>query len=295
MATPESLAEQFEAHRGHLRGVAYRLLGSVSDAEDAVQESWLRLSRARADEVTNLRGWLTTVVSRLCLDALRTRTARREDSLDVRMPDPIVSQLLATSDGPEADAIRADTAGLALLVVLDALEPDERVAVVLHDVAGLSFDEIAPIVDRTADATRQLASRARRRVHEHVPPPDAGLRTQRRLVDAFLAAARAGHVEGLLAVLAPSVVLRADGGVARGMSRIVRGADEVVAQAAAFSRIGLATDLALINDEVGLVSRLPDGRLFSVMAFAVRGERIVAIDILADADRLARLALPAVE
>src|SRR5438094_2545435 len=212
MPTPEWLAEQFEQHRAHLRAVAYRMLGSASEAEDAVQESWIRLGRTDVSAVENLRAWLTTVVARMCLDMLRTRTSRREDPLDrnaTDVPDPVITR---ADEDPESDAMVADSVGLALLVVLETLEPAERLAFVLHDVFGMTFDEIAPIVDRSAVAARQLASRARRRVQGQAPTSDADLRTQRRVVDAFLAAVRDGDFEPLVAVLDPEIVLRADGG-----------------------------------------------------------------------------------
>jgi RNA polymerase sigma factor (sigma-70 family) len=213
MPTPERLAEQFEEHRSHVRAVAYRMLGSVSEAEDAVQEAWIRLARTDVSGVDNLRGWLTTVVARVCLDMLRTRASRREDPLDVHVPDPIITRAVSTGDeGPERDAMLADSVGLALLVVLEKLEPPERLAFVLHDVFGMTFEEIAPIVDRSVVATRQLASRARRRVQGQAPSSDADLRKQRRVVDAFLAAAQDGDFEALVAVLDPAIVLRADGG-----------------------------------------------------------------------------------
>jgi RNA polymerase sigma factor (sigma-70 family) len=294
MPTPERLAALFEDHRSHVRAVAYRMLGSTSEADDAVQEAWLRLSRADVSSVANLRGWLTTVVARVCLDALRARASRREDSLDTHVPDPVVTRL-RSDDGPEVEALRADSVGLALLVVFETLTPDERLAFVLHDVFGMSFEEIAPIVDRSVVATRQLASRARRRVREEAPSPDPGLRAQRAIVDAFLAAVRDGNFEALVAVLHPDIVLRADGGAAKGLSRIVRGASEVVSQAAAFSKIGLSSLVVLVNGHVGVLSRLPDGRPFSVMAFTVSGGKVVEIDILADVERLARLDLSAVD
>ncbi|HSL20363.1 MAG TPA: sigma-70 family RNA polymerase sigma factor [Vicinamibacterales bacterium] len=294
MPTTERLAEQFEEHRAHLRAVAYRMLGSASEAEDAVQESWIRLGRTDVSDVENLRAWLTTVVVRVCLDMLRTRTSRREDPLDqtienaTHVPDPVITR--APAD-PESDAIVADSVGLALLVVLDTLEPAERLAFVLHDVFGVPFDEIAPIVDRSAVAARQLASRARRRVRSQAPASDADLRNQRRVVNAFLAAVRDGDFERLVAVLDPDIVLRADGGAAKGMSRLVRGAQAVVAQAASFSKIGLSNQVVLVNGNVGLVCRLPDGRLFSVVGFTIAGGKIVEMDILADPGRLSRLDL----
>jgi RNA polymerase sigma factor (sigma-70 family) len=291
MPTPERLADRFEEHRAHLRAVAYRMLGSLSDAEDAVQESWLRLSRTDVSGVENLRAWLTTVVARVCLDMLRARTSRREDSLDVHVPDPIVTR--ADAD-PESGAMLADSVGLALLVLLETLEPAERIAFVLHDVFGMTFDEIAPIVDRSPVAARQLASRARRRVQGQAPVPDPDLRTQRRVVDAFLAAVRDGNFDALVGVLDPAIVLRADGGEAKGMSRIVRGAQAVVAQAAAFSKLGLSNQLVLVNGNIGVVSRLADGRVLSVIGFTIAGGKVVEMDILADPERLSRLDLSAI-
>jgi RNA polymerase sigma-70 factor (ECF subfamily) len=292
MVTPERLAEQFEQHRPHLRAVAYRMLGSASEAEDAVQESWIRLGRTDVGDVQNLRGWLTTVVARVCLDLLRTRTSRREDPLDVHVPDPIITR--ADAD-PEADAIRADSIGLALLVVLETLEPPERLAFVLHDVFAMSFDEIAPIVDRSPAAARQLASRARRRVQSNAPSSDPDLRQQRRVVDAFLAAVSEGDFARLVAILDPDVVLRADGGALAGASRIVRGAQAVVEQAETFSKLGLATEIVLVNGSLGFISRRSDGRLFSVLGLTISSGKIVQIDILADPERLSRLDLSAIE
>jgi RNA polymerase sigma-70 factor (ECF subfamily) len=295
MPTPERLAEQFEAHRPHVRAVAYRMLGSVSEAEDAVQEAWFRFSRTDTSDVDNLRGWLTTVVARVCLDMLRTRASRREDPLDVHVPDPIVTRLRSRDHGPEADAILADSVGLALLVVLEKLEPAERLAFVLHDVFAMSFDDIAPIVERSVVATRQLASRARRRVQGQAPTSDADLKQQRRVVDAFLAAVQNGDFEALVSVLDPDIVLRADGGAIKGMSRLVRGARAVVAQAASFSKIALSNQIVLVNGNVGVVTRLPGGRAFSVIAFTIADGRVVEMDILADSDRLSRLDLSAIE
>jgi len=296
MATPERLAEQFEEHRPHMRAAAYRMLGSVSEAEDAVQEAWIRLSRTDVSDIDNLRGWLTTVVARVCLDMLRTRASRREDPLDVHVPDPIISRAIGRGDeGPEADALLADSVGLALLIVLEKLEPAERLAFVLHDVFAMTFEEIAPIVDRSVVATRQLASRARRRVQGQAPTPDADLPTQRRVVDAFLAAVRDGDFQALVTVLDPAIVLRADGGALKGLSRLVRGAQAVVAQATAFSKLGLSNQVVLVNGNVGVVSRLPDGRLLSVIGFTIAGGKVVEMDILADPDRLSRLDLSAIE
>ena len=296
MPTPERLAGQFEEHRSHVRAVAYRMLGSVSEAEDAVQEAWIRFSRTDVSGVDNLRGWLTTVVARVCLDMLRTRASRREDPLDVHVPDPIIARAIARGEeGPEADAMLADSVGLALLVVLEKLEPAERLAFVLHDVFGMTFEEIAPIVDRSVVATRQLASRARRRVQGQAPASEKDLRQQRRVVDAFLAAVQDGDFEALVTVLDPEIVLRADGGAAKGMSRLVRGAQAVVAQAAAFSKLGLSSQVVLVNGNIGVVSRLPDGRVLSVIGFTIAGGKVVEMDILADPDRLSRLDLSAIE
>jgi len=292
MPTPDWLAEQFEQHRAHLRAVAYRMLGSASEAEDAVQESWIRLGRTDVSAVENLRAWLTTVVSRVCLDMLRTRASRREDALDTHVPDPVITR--ADAD-PESDAMLADSVGLALLVVLEALEPAERLAFVLHDVFGMTFEEIAPIVDRSPAAARQLASRARRRVQGRAPDVDHDLRQQRRVVDAFLAAVRDADFAALVAVLDPDIVLRADGGTAKGMSRLVRGAQAVASQATSFSRLGLSSEIVLVNGNIGVVSRLPDGRLFSVVGFTIAGGKVVEMDILADPDRLSRLDLSAIE
>jgi RNA polymerase sigma factor (sigma-70 family) len=291
MPTPESLAEQFEEHRAHLRRVAYRMLGSASEAEDAVQESWIRLGRTDVSAVENLRAWLTTVVARVCLDMLRTRTSRREAPLDVHVPDPVITR----ADDPESNAMRADSVGLALLVVLETLEPAERVAFVLHDVFGLTFDEIAPIVDRSPVAARQLASRARRRVQGSVPDADRDLQQQRRVVDAFLAAVHEGDFERLITVLDPDIVLRADGGRLASASRVVRGAQAVAGQAAMFSRLGLSDQVVLVNDNIGLLERRPDGKLFAVIGFTIARGRIVEMDILADPERLERLDLSAVE
>ena len=286
------LAEEFETHRAHLRAVAYRMLGSTSDAEDAVQEGWIRLGRTDVTEVENLRAWLTTVVARVCLDMLRTRTSRREDPLDTHVPDPVIT---SADRDPESDAMTVDSVGLALLVVLENLEPRERLAFVLHDVFGMTFDEIAPIVDRSAVAARQLASRARRRVQSRTPKADHDPRQQRRVLDAFMAAAQEGDFERLVAVLDPDIVLRADAGALIGMSRVVRGANAVAAQAATFSRSGLSNQLVRVNGDLGFVSRRPDGRVFSVIGFTIAGGKIAEMDILADPERLSRLDLSAIE
>ncbi|MFI1618436.1 RNA polymerase sigma factor SigJ [Streptomyces lydicus] len=285
----EWLAERFEENRSHLRAVAYRMLGSLSEAEDAVQEAWLRLNRSGADEVENLGGWLTMVVGRVCLDQLRMRKARREDPLEVRVPEPVV--LRADPADPEHQALLADSVGLALLVVLETLSPAERLAFVLHDMFAMPFDEIAPIVDRTPAAARQLASRARRRVQGNVPASDPDPARRREVVDAFLAASRGGDFEALLAVLDPDVLLRADAGAASdGLTKLVRGARAVAEQALTFSRFALAGRPALVNGEPGLVTT-QDGQPFSVMGFTVAHGRIVEINILADPARLRRVDL----
>jgi RNA polymerase sigma-70 factor, ECF subfamily len=285
----EWLAERFEEHRTHLRAVAYRMLGSVSEADDAVQEAWLRLSRSDAREIENLGGWLTTVVGRVCLNMLRSRRTRREDPLEVHVPEPIVSR----EDGldPEHEALLADSVGLALLVVLETLTPPERLAFVLHDMFAVPFDEIGAMVGRSPAAARQLASRARRRVQGEAPAPDPDLGRQREVVDAFFAAAREGDFEALVAVLDPDVVLRSDGGAARpAASHVVHGAEAVARRAMTFARLAPFVRPALVNGAAGVVVA-PRGRPFSVMAFTVRNGRIVAIDGLADPDRLKELDL----
>jgi RNA polymerase sigma factor (sigma-70 family) len=281
------LNEQFEQHRSHLRAVAYRMLGSLSDADDAVQDAWLRFSRADTSDVENLRAWLTTVVSRVSLNMLRSRQTRREEGYAPHMPDPIIDSPNGTD--PEHQALLADSVGVALLVVLDTLSPPERLAFVLHDIFAVPFDEIAPIVDRTPEAARQLASRARRRVQGEPTVPDTDLVRQRELVDAFMAAARKGDFEALVAVLDPEVVVRADSGV--GIDRELRGADVVARNASAFHRLGLLTRPAIVNGVAGAVALRDDGSAFSVGAFTVRGGKIVAIDFLADPVRLAGLDL----
>src|SRR5439155_3881497 len=248
------LAERFEAERPHLRAVAYRMLGSVTEADDAVQDAWLRLNRADASNVDNLGGWLKTVVARLCLDMLRSRTARREEPIGVHVPEPIVS----SADGvdPEQEALLADSVGLAMLVVLETLTPAERLAFVLHDTFALPFDEIAPIVGRSTEATRQLASRARRRVRGASTSSDVSVARQREVIDAFLAAARGGDFEALLRVLDPEVVARADAGAGPsilGRSREIRGAREVARQAMAFRQLAPGARPALVNGSAGLV------------------------------------------
>jgi RNA polymerase sigma factor (sigma-70 family) len=280
------LAERFEEHRGRLRGVAYRMLGSLSEADDAVQEAWLRLSRSDADEIENLGGWLTTVVGRVSLNMLRSRNSRREQPLGVHVPEPIVDP--ADGTDPEHEALVADSVGLALLVVLETLSPAERVAFVLHDIFAVPFDEIAPIVDRSPEAARQLASRARRRVQAENTVPDPDLDAQREVVEAFLAAARDGDFDRLVAVLDPDVVLRADLGAAG--SREVRGPDAVIGQAMFYEQLGLVMKPALINGAVGVVTTR-DGQPFSVGGFTVRHGRIVEMDWLADPARLRELDL----
>ncbi len=293
MDQSEWLAERFEDHRTRLRAVAYRMLGSLAEADDAVQEAWLRLNRSDASEVQNLGGWLTTVVARICLNMLQSRRSRHEESLDAHVPDPVVSSDGATD--PEEQALLADSVSLAMLVVLETLGPAERLAFVLHDMFDVPFDEIAPIVGRSPAAARQLASRARRRIKGAAPVPDTDLTRQREVVDAFLAAARAGDFEALLDVLDPDVLLRADGGaVTPGASRVIRGAAAVAGQALAFSRRlgpGVVVRPALVNGAPGFVSRTPDGRPFSVMGATVSRGKIVEIDILADPVRLAQLDL----
>jgi RNA polymerase sigma factor (sigma-70 family) len=286
----EWLALRFEEKRNHLRAVAYQMLGSLSDADDAVQEAWLRLSRSDPSSIENLGGWLTTVTARVCLDMLRSRRLRREEPLDVHVPDPIVSR----KDGidPEHEVLLADSVGLALLVVLETLDPAERLAFVLHDIFDVPFDEIAPIVGCSQAAARQLASRARRRVQGAAPLPDADLTRQREVVDVFLAAARDGDFDALLAVLDPDVVLRADrGAVPPGASRVVRGARTAAEQALRFWRVAGFARPALVNGAAGIVAFAPDGRPFSVVGFTVRRGKIVEIDVLADPARLRQLDL----
>jgi RNA polymerase sigma factor (sigma-70 family) len=292
MKDQDWLAERFEANRSHLRGVAYRMLGSVSEADDAVQEAWIRLSRTDTSEVDNLRAWLTTVVGRVSLNMLRSRKTRREASLEVHLPDPIVSP--EHGNDPEQEALLGDSVGLAMLVVLDSLTPAERVAFVLHDVFAVPFDDIAPIVGRTPAAARQLASRARRRV-QGAPVPDTDLEGQWVVVDAFLAAAREGDFGRLLAVLDPEVVLRSDGGVSRpNLDSIVHGAQAVAAQAMTFRRFADSATRILVNGTPGGVAWAPDGSPFAVVSLTVRSGRIVAIDILADPDRLREVDLSVV-
>ncbi|MFF4352209.1 sigma-70 family RNA polymerase sigma factor [Streptomyces sp. NPDC001530] len=281
-AESEFLAERFEAHRSHLRAVAYRMLGSLAEADDAVQEAWLKLSRADAGRVDNLGGWLTTVVGRVCLDMLRSRRTRGEEPLEepgVRMPEPVISPVSGID--PEQEALLADSVGLALLVVLETLTPAERLAFVLHDLFAVPFEEIAPIVGRTPAASRQLASRARRRVQGGAPAPDPDLAQQREVVDAFLAAAREGDFDALVAVLDPDVVARSEGGVTAGAAAVASGASS-------FAHLARIARPALVNGAAGVVV-VADGRLVSVLAFTVVHGRIAVIDILNDPERLAGL------
>jgi len=277
-------AARFEEHRSRLRAVAYRMLGSFAEADDAVQETWLRVTRASGDDVANVGGWLTTVVSRQCLTMLRSRASRREDPLDVRVPDPVVE----SGDGgdPAEQGVLADSVGLALLVVLEALEPAERLAFVLHDMFAVPFDDIAPMVGRSPAAARQLASRARRRVRGATPAGQPDRARQRKIVEAWLAAARGGDFTGLVALLHPDAVLRVDTGGAG--SKLVRGAAEVAGQASAYRAAGLRARFAVVNGGPGIVSTI-DGRVAAVLAFTVADGLIVEIDILADPERLVGL------
>src|SRR5574341_1231405 len=291
MEAQDWLARRFEANRPHLRAVAYRMLGSRSEADDAVQEAWLHLSRSDTSGVGNLGGWLTTVVARVCLDMLRTRRSRREEPLGLgaQVPEPVVRG--ADSLGPEHETLLAEGVGLALLVVLERLAPAERVAFVLHDTFGVPFDEIAAIVGRTPAATRQLASRARRRVRGTSTVPDADLASQRAVVDAFLAAARERDFDALVAVLDPDVVARADRAAApAGAPREARGAATVARRALAYSQPARFAQLALVNGAVGVVVA-PRGRLLGALAFTVTRGKIVEIDILGDPARLRQLDL----
>ncbi|MFI7498399.1 sigma-70 family RNA polymerase sigma factor [Streptomyces sp. NPDC049687] len=296
MQDTDVLAQRFEEHREHLKAVAYRMLGSLAEADDAVQEAWLRLSRSDIDDVRNLGGWLTTVTGRVCLDLLRSRTARREQPMDegydTFVPDPVIRPLPRTD--PEQEVLQSDAVGLALLVVLETLEPAERLAFVLHDMFAVPFDDIAPIVERSTAATRQLASRARRRVQGAAPSAEPDLVRQREVVSAFLAAARGGDFEALLAVLHPDVVLRADAGeLVRGAaaSKVVRGAKTVAEQAMFFRQLAPAGRLALVGDAVGILNG-PEGEVRSVMGVTVVDGRIVALHILADPGRVAGLDIP---
>jgi RNA polymerase sigma factor (sigma-70 family) len=285
------LAKRFEEHRTHLRAVAYRMLGSLSEADDAVQEAWLRLNRTDASRLENLGAWLTTVVARISLNMLRSRKARGETPISEGLPDLLVDR----TDGldPEHEALLADSVGLALLVVLETLLPPERLAFVLHDIFAVPFDEIGPIVDRSPEAARQLASRARRRIRAERTVPDADLETQREVIDAFLAAARDGDFDRLVAVLDPDIVLRQDFGPVGGR-REIRGAEAVASQALSYAQVGLEIRPALINGVAGAVAFL-NGQPFSIGAVTVRNGRIVELDFLADPERLRQLDLTILE
>ncbi|MEV5104523.1 RNA polymerase sigma factor SigJ [Streptomyces massasporeus] len=299
MTGSEELAHRFEEHRGHLKAVAYRMLGSLSEAEDAVQEAWLKLSRTDTDDIQNLGGWLTTVTGRVCLDMLRSRTARREepmgdnrDTVGAFVPDPVLRPL--SHIDPAEEVLQADSVGLALLVVLENLAPDERLTFVLHDMFAVPFDDIAPIVERSAAATRQLASRARRRVRGATPSDEPDLGLQKQVLDAFLAASRAGDFEALVALLHPDVLLRADSGaLVRGAaaSKLVRGAKAVAEQALMFAPFARSAELVLVNGSVGMINT-SEGRVQSVMGVTIADGRITDMYILADPERLERLAAP---
>jgi RNA polymerase sigma-70 factor (ECF subfamily) len=277
----EWLAQRFEENRAHLRGVAYRMLGSIADAEDAVQETWLRLSRTENRQIENIRAWLTTVVGRVCLDMLRSRGLKREESLDLAIPDFIVSR----EGNPQDEVLLADSVGLALLVVLNTLTPAERLAFVLHDMFALPFEEIAPIIGRSSTAARKLASRARKRV-QGAAMPDKDTVRQRKVVDAFVAAARTGDLESLIAVLDPEVVLLADRAPAL---KGIHGAGEVAKQALGFSKLVQKTESVLVNGAPGIMSWLPDGKPMAVLGFVVSHDKIVKIYVLSDPDRLRRI------
>jgi RNA polymerase sigma factor (sigma-70 family) len=281
------LAERFQEHRPRLRAVAYRMLGSTNEADDAVQEAWIRLSRSNAGEIDNLEAWLVSVVGRVALNMLRSRKTRREEPLDAHLPDPIVDR--ADGIDPEHEALLADSVGLALVVVLETLTPAERLAYVLHDMFAVPFEEIAPIVGRSSEATRQRASRARRRVRGTAPVPDADLTAQWEVVEAFLAAARDGDFEALVAVLDPDVVLRADGGLT-GLTQHIQGAETVASQALMWSRVDLTMRRALINGAAGMVTFL-HGQPFSIAGATVRNGKIVELDFLTDPERIAQLDL----
>jgi RNA polymerase sigma factor (sigma-70 family) len=285
----EWLADRFEEHRAHLRAVAYRMLGSLTEADDAVQDTWLRLSRTGAGEVENLGGWLTTIIARVCLNILRSRQTRREEPFEAHLPDPVISREGELQ--PEEEALLADSVGLALLVVLDTLAPVERLAFILHDMFDLPFEEIAPMVGRTPVAARQLASRARRRVKgAAIPAPDPDLARQREVVDAFFLAARGGDFDALVALLDPAVVLRSDFGAARpGAPRVFHGAAAVAGQALSGARLDGHLHPALVNGAAGVVVTIA-GRPFAVMGFIVAAGKIVEIDAIADPKRVRRIA-----
>ena len=285
------LAERFETQRPRLRAVAYRMLGSLAEADDIIQETWLRLGRVDADEIGNLGGWLTTTAGRLCLDQLRARTSRREDSLDVRFPEPILDP--ADEIDPEHEALLADSVGLAMLLVLETLSPAERLVFVLHDMFDVPYAQIGAVVGRTSNAAKQLASRARRRVRDATVKPEPDRARQRAAVDAILDASRRGDFDALIAVLDPEIVLRASEGAASPIS-IIRGAATVASQAVAFARLAPVALPVLVNGLAGVVS-VRDGELSSVASFTVAGGRIVAIDILSDPERLRAIDVPAFE
>jgi RNA polymerase sigma factor (sigma-70 family) len=284
MSDPDWLAQKFEEKRSHLRAVAYRMLGSLTEADDAVQEAWLRLSRSDTGAIENLDGWLTTVVGRVCLDALRSRKSRREEPFDAHVPDLVVSR--DDSGNPEHEALLADSIGVALVVVLQTLAPDERLAFVLHDIFAVPFAEIAAIVGCSTVAARQLASRARRRVRG-ASVNDADVKQQRKVVDAFFTAVRGGGFDALIAVLDPDVVVRND----YGEPRQIRGARVVAEHALMFAKHAQRVEPVLVNGVPGIVSWLPNGQIFSIMSFTVKGDTIAAIDVIRDPDRLGRLDL----
>lgn len=292
MEEREYLAERFEENRTHLRSVAYRMLGSLSDVDDAIQEAWLRLSRSDTASIDNLGGWLTTVTARVCLDMLRSRKSRREEPLTPSAPEPVATGTGGSS--PEHEAVLADSVGLALLVVLDRLTPAERLAFVLHDMFALPFEEIAPIVGRSETATRQLASRARRRVRGGPVAPEPDHVRQREVVDAFLAALRGGDFEGLLAVLDPEVVVRADATISRGTPTEVRGAAVWARQAVAFGHLARLARPALVDGTVGLVMA-PRGRLFRALRMTIANGKITEIEVIGDPARLSELELSIVD
>ncbi len=288
MAEPDWLTEGFEKNRGRLRAVAYRMLGSLAEADDAVQEAWLRVSRADAEDVDNLGAWLTTIVARVCLNALRSRTARREEPLDTHVPDPVITR--ADGPNPEDQALLADSVGLALQVVLETLTPAERLAFVLHDTFGLPFEEIAPMVGRSPAAARQLASRARRRVRG-ADVPDRDVARQREVVDAFFAAAHSGDFDALVAVLDPDVVSRIDGGTGgRVASGVLHGAETVARQTLALASISAPKHPVLVNGAAGVIITL-GGQPVAVMGFTVSGGKIVEMNSITDPERLRRLDL----
>ena len=290
MASPDWLTEGFETNRGRLRAVAYRMLGSLTEADDAVQEAWLRVARADASEVDNLSAWLTTIVARVCLNALRSRNARREEPLDAHVPDPVITR--ADGPDPEEQALLADSVGLALQVVLETLTPAERLAFVLHDTFGLPFEEIAPMVDRSPAAARQLASRARRRVRgADVHSPDRDVARQREVVDAFFAAAHGGDFDALVAVLDPDVVSRIDAGAGALIpSGVLHGAATVARQTLAIASIAAPKHPVLVNGAAGVVITL-GGQPVAVMGFTVSGGKVVEINSIVDPDRIRRLDL----